>query len=402
MVERRRYLDRMLPWVDKPVIKVITGIRRCGKSTFMKYLMEYVAPKYVPKKRIIYINKDSLEFDHISTYVHLYEYVKLKKGTSKVKFFLFIDEIQEIEMWEKAIASFYADGGFDIYLTGSNADLMDSDLATLLTGRHIVFPMNTLVFSEFLTFRGENASSVSEEFGRFLKYGGFPGLHEITFEDEFVRQYIDSIYNTILLKDIVGRFQIRDVGFLERVSQFILDNVGNITSAKMVSDYVKSQHLKVSADTIQNYLKWHCKAFLAYQSARYDIRGKRHLEYLDKYFAGDIGFFFSTFGDRMTDISGKLENVVYLELLSREYTVAIGKWYDKEIDFIATKAEKKLYVQVCYLLADQDVIQREFGVLESQNDNYPKYVVSMDNHFGKDRNGVKWQNIIEFLLDETW
>ncbi len=398
MIKREKYLNRIRPFINKPVIKVITGIRRCGKSTFLKMIMDDLISSSISQENIIFINKDSLDFEQIETYTDLNKFVLNNlKGTQGNKY-LFIDEVQKIKEWERAIASIYAEGTIDIYITGSNAGLLSSELATLLTGRYIEFKINTLVFSEFLKFRNKTINEKETEFSMFLKYGGFPGIHHMELNDEVISQYINSIYNTILLKDVVARNQVRDVALLERIARYIADNCGNITTAKGISNYIKSQHLKSSVDTILNYILWLTDAYLAFRVNRYDIKGKRQLELYEKYFFGDIGLIFSILGNKADDISGKLENIVYLELLSRGYTVSIGKLYEREVDFIAVKNNQKTYIQVAYLLSDEKVIEREFGVLYSVKDNYPKIVLSMDKYFGPERNGVKWYNLIDFLL----
>lgn len=398
MIKRNIYLDRIAPYIDKPVIKVITGIRRCGKSTFLKLLINELEAKGIPSANILYINKDSLKFDFIRTYTDLHIFVNENLNTVIGRKYLFVDEVQEIEQWEKAIAGFFADESADIYITGSNADLLTSDLAKLLTGRYVEFRMSTLVFSEFLTFRNKSGADREDEFAIFMKYGGFPGIHRMEFTDEVLSQYISAIYSTILLKDVVSGNQVRDVAMLERIAAYIADNIGNITTAKGISNYIKSQQLTSSADTVQNYLHWLSQAYMTHRVNRFDIKGKRQLELYDKYYLGDIGFIHSLLGDKLQDISGKLENIVYLELLARGFKVHIGKLYEREIDFIAVKGNDTTYIQVTYMLSDETVIEREFGVLESVRDNYPKLVLSMDKHYGNARNGIKWQNLVDFLL----
>ncbi|NMC40970.1 MAG: ATP-binding protein [Bacteroidales bacterium] len=398
MIKRDIYLDRIAPYIDKPVIKVITGIRRCGKSTFLKLLMKDLQNKGVSPSCILYINKDSLKYDFIRTYTDLHTYVSEHLKPATERRYLFIDEIQEIEQWEKAVAGFYADESADIYITGSNADLLNSELADLLTGRYIEFRMSPLVFREFLKFRNKSEADKEDEFFLFLKYGGFPGIHSLHFDDEVISQYTGAIYSTILLKDVVSRNQVRDVALLERIMRYLADNCGNITTAKGISNFIRSQQLTCSADTVQNYLHWINQAYLAHRVSRFDVKGKRLLELYDKYYLGDAGFIYTLLGDKFHYISGKLENIVYLELISRGYKVNIGKLYDREIDFIAIKENKKLYIQVAYMLTDETVIEREFGILESLKDNYPKIVLSMDKHFGSERNGIEWRNLVDFLL----
>ncbi len=402
MIKREKYLRRIRPYIGKPVIKVITGIRRCGKSTFLRMLIEELKSGGASSANIIYINKDSLRFDFIKNYSDLHDYVTKQISVPEEDNYLLIDEVQEIDQWEKAVAGFFADEIADIYITGSNAGMFSTDLATLLTGRYIEMRLNTLVFSEHLMFRNKTPEEAEEEFGRFLKYGGFPGIHKMQYEEEVLVQYINAIYSTILLKDVVTRHKVRDVALLEKIARYLAGNCGNITTAKSISDYIKSQRLTSSSDTVQNYLYWLADAFMVHKVSRYDIKGKRQLEVYDKYFMGDTGFIFGVLGDKMQDISGKLENIVYLELISRGYKVSIGKLYNSEIDFIATKGGEKLYIQVAYLLAGQKVIDREFSPLEAVRDNYPKLVLSADKYSGAERNGVRWANIVDFLLGEGY
>ena len=399
MQDRTRYIKAIEPFIDKPVIKVITGVRRCGKSTFLKLLINQLKEKSISDKNIVFINKDSLQFDFITDYKELNKYVTNKFKKIKGKKYVFIDEIQEINEWEKAVTSFLTDNVADIYITGSNANLLSSELATLLTGRYIEIKMNTLVFSEFLQFRNKTEKDKEQEFANFLKYGGFPGIHQMQFDDEVIRQYINALYSTVFLKDVVSKNQIRDVALLEKIAKYIADNCGNITSAKGISDYIKSQKIKTSVETIQNYIYWLINANFISKVNRYDIKGKRQLEQYEKYFLSDIGFIYSIIGDRTDDLSGKLENMVYLELISRGYNVHIGKLYSNEIDFIATKGNDKIYIQVTYSLSDNSVIEREFGVLEKLKDNYPKIVLSLDKYYGENRNGIRWYNLIDFLLN---
>ncbi len=400
MIKRDKYLNRIAPFINKPVIKVITGIRRCGKSTFLRMLIKELTEKGAGKKNILYINKDSIEFDFISSYSELNSYVKNQYKGVRGKKYLFIDEVQEICGWEKAVSSFLTNKTADIYVTGSNACLLSSDLATLLTGRYVELRINTLAFSEFLKFRKKSVKDREAEFGVFLKYGGFPGIHQMEYKDEVISQYISSIYSTILLKDVVSKNQVRDVALLERIVRYIVDNTGNITTAKGISRYIKSQHLTCSVDTVHSYLRWITDAFLVHEAKRFDIRGKRTLELYEKYYPCDIGFSFALLGNRQADIAAKLENIVYLELISRNYQVFTGKMYDLEVDFVATRGSQKIYLQVAYLLHDKKVIDRETGSLSAIRDNYPKVIVSLDKYFEGDLNGIKWFNLIDFLLKE--
>ena len=401
MIQRRIYLEKIAPFIGKPVIKVITGIRRCGKSTFLRMLVESLIEKGVNQRNILFINKDSLEFDFIADYKDLVNYVLQKFKSVRGEKYILLDEVQEIAGWEKAVAGFLADSVADVYITGSNSRMLSSELATLITGRYVLFTMYPLTFSEFLLFRkAGKGSDYEKEFDLFMKYGGFPGIHHMEYNDEVVEQYISSLYSTILLKDVVARNAIRDISLLERVAHFAADNCGNITSAKNITDFLKSQGRKGAVDTVSDYLGMLHSAYLFLKVNRFDIKGKRILEIHEKYYAGDIGLKNVLLGFRKNDIGGHLENIVFLELLSRGYTVHLGKLNGLEIDFIATKSYERLYIQVAYLLHDVKTTAREFGALEKIQDNYPKLVLSMDKFLDSSRNGIGWMNLVEFVNRE--
>jgi predicted AAA+ superfamily ATPase len=398
MILRERYIKQIAPFIGKPVIKVITGIRRCGKSTFLKMICNSLTDSGVAPGNIILINKDSLEFDFIRNYQELNNYVKGKVEKIEGPVYLFIDEIQEIEGWEKAVSGFLADNTADLFITGSNSKMLSSELATYISGRYIEFRMYPLTFSEFLQFRqGKGAENIDQEFGLFMKYGGFPGIHHMEYDDEVIEQYVNSLYNTILLKDVVARNGIRDIALLEKIAKFTADNCGNITSSKKIADFLKSQKISGSVDTVQNYLQMLTSAYIFSKVNRFDIKGKRILEVHEKYYSGDIGLKHILLGYKTGDISGHLENIVYLELLSRGFKVEIGKYIDQEIDFIATKGNERNYIQVAYLLHDQKTIEREYRALEKINDNFPKLVLSMDKFHDPNRSGIQWKNLIEYL-----
>ncbi len=404
MIERKSHIDRIVPFMDKPVIKVITGIRRCGKSTMLQQIVRVLEKRNVKPEQIILINMELMEFDGLKNYQYFYAYIKEKQARSTEKVYVFVDEVQEVNEWEKAINSLLAEQNSDIYITGSNAKLLSSELATLLSGRYVEFKMYPLVFSEFLLFRKEKEQQVSiqDEFNLFVKYGGFPGLHHMELEDSIIRQYLQSIYNSVLLKDVIVRNTIRDAAMLDNISKYLIDNSGKITSAKRISDYMKSQKRKVSVDTVLNYIRFSCDAMLFEKVDRYDVKGKRLLETHEKYYMSDIGLRFATLGYTPQSISSQLENIVYLELKARHYDVTIGKIDDLEIDLIATKGNEKRYFQVCTQLTDQKVIEREYRSLEMVPDSFPKYVLSLDKGFETESSGIKWMNIVDFLLDTSW
>jgi uncharacterized protein len=402
MIKRTQYLDRVRPFIEKPVIKVITGIRRCGKSTLMVQIMDELKESGIKTDQLIYVNKELYEFDHIKTYHHLHEYVTSKTMKGKYPLYVFIDEVQEIEQWEMAVNSLLAEKKYDLFISGSNAHLFSSELSTLLSGRYVEFRMNTFNYNEFreIAANHQKMPEKPDLFSAFLKYGGFPGIHFLDWDDTVIRQYLHSVYSTILLKDIVMRNNIRDAALLEKLVEYLIDNCGNITSAKSLSDYLKAQYRKTSAETVQNYIQYVCNALLLLQVKRFDIKGKRLLETYEKYFPGDNGLRFATLGYMPEAIPGLLENAVLLELISKGYKVQIGKQYEKEIDFIAAKGSEMAYIQVCTTLNDSKVIDREYSALEAIDDHFPKFVLSLDEGFETSRKGIRWMNLVEFL--QTW
>lgn len=398
MYDRDIYVERIIPFISTPVIKIISGLRRIGKSYFLRQIEAHLRKTGTPKKNMLFVDKESLDFEEIAAYRDLNSLAKRHFKGVKGKKYLVVDEVQEIIEWEKAVTSILRQEDVDIYLTGSNARLLSSELATHLSGRYVEIPMYSLGFSEFLTFRDHQRESIEKEFQRFLRYGGFPAIHHFSLEDEIVYQYVNSIYNTVLLKDVVKRHQIRNVQLLENIVRFVFDNIGNVFSAKRIADYLKSQQLRVGVETIQNYIRFLESAYLIHKAPRYDMKGKRFLEIYDKYFLGEIGIRHSVMNYRDSDISGILENVVFLELKRQGFNVFVGKLGAREIDFVATRGEAKIYVQVAYLLSDTKTIEREFGVLQDVKDNYPKYVVSTDKLFPEDHQGIRHANIIDFLV----
>ena len=400
MYKRTLYLERIAPFMNKPVIKVITGMRRVGKSFLLRQFIEQLVEDGTPRENILYIDKESLDFEEIRTYLDLNRMAMKILGPRPVPKYLFVDEVQEIQDWEKAIASLARRQDIDIYITGSNAHLFSSELATLLSSRYIEFPVYSLSFDEFRLFSGRESSEMQESFLDYLRFGGLPAIHHFEAADEVVYEYIGSVYNTILLKDIVKRHNIRNVQLLENIARYLFDNIGNIFSSKKIADYLKSQRLRVGVETVQNYLGHFLEALIAHKVPRYDLKGKRLLEIHEKYYLGDIGIRHALLGYREADISGILENLTYLELKRRGYEVYIGKFGDREIDFVATREKEKLYIQVAYLLAAPQTIEREFGALLAIPDNYPKFVLSLDTAFGEDFEGIRRLNLLDFLLQQ--
>ena len=401
MIIREKYMQQICDFMDKPVIKVITGMRRCGKSALLELTRDELKARGVPNENIIYINFESLRYEHLKEYRSLYQEVSKRVEGVEGKVYILLDEIQEVSGWEQAINSFRIDFDCDIYITGSNAKLLSGELATLLAGRYVEIRVYPLSFNEYLLFAETNEDernlSNQEHFVNYLKFGGLPGIHQMKWDESRIVQYLTDIYNSVLLKDVISRNKIRDTALLESIVHYLMDNVGNTFSAKTISDFLKSQGRKLSTETVYNYIDALEGAFLIYKASRFDIKGKRILETQEKYYLADLGLRHAVIGYRDNDIAGVLENVVYLELLRRGYSIHIGKQDVAEVDFVANYRDERLYVQVCYVLTEQNT-DREFGSLEAISDNYEKVVLSMDSLLSINRGGIRQKNLIDFLL----
>lgn len=404
MIKRDLYLEEIKKYMNKPIIKVITGMRRSGKSMILKLIQEELEKMGIVKENIIYMNFESLVFIDIKDFEALYKHIIKKTFNKKGKIYILLDEIQEVKGWEKAINSFLVDLDVDIYITGSNANLLSSELATYIAGRYIEIKIYPLSFQEYIDFASENNKktplSIDEYFYQYLNFGGLPGIHIFNYNKEEIYQYLADVYNSILLRDVIARNNIRDIELLERVVLYIMDNIGNTFSAKSISDFLKNQGRKLSIETIYNYLKALENAFIISKVQRYDIKGKNILETQEKYYLSDLGFRNAKLGYQSNDISSYLENIIFLELLRRKYKVNVGKKNNKEIDFIANLRDENLYLQVTYLLASPETIEREFSPLKAIKDNYPKMVLSMDNLSESNIEGIKRKRIIDFLLEK--
>lgn len=402
MIKREMYLKEIRKFIDKPIIKVITGMRRSGKSMILKLISQELLEKGINSQNIIYINFESLMFSELTEFKKLYSYIIEKSQTLSGKVYILLDEIQEVQFWEKAINSFMVDLDCDIYITGSNANLLSSELATYIAGRYIEIKIYPLSFKEFIEFSKVNnpqqVLNTEEYFEQYLQFGGLPGIHNFNYDKTSIYQYLSDIYNSILLKDVIARNNIRDIDLLERIILYIFDNIGNTFSAKNVSDFLKSQGRKLSRETVYNYLKALENAYILSKIQRFDIKGKAILETMEKFYLTDLGLRHAKLGYRANDIAGYLENIVYLELLRKKYTVNIGKLKTKEVDFIGTYLDQKLYIQVTYLLASKETIEREFSPLREIKDNYPKYVLSMDQIGEYNIDGIIRKKITDFLL----
>ncbi|OBX08897.1 ATPase [Gallibacterium salpingitidis] len=404
MIKRPNYLNQLKPFINMPVIKVITGIRRSGKSTVIKLLQEELLKQGIDAEQIIYINFESFVFNDFKTADKLYALVKEKIQTTR-KYYLLLDEIQEVTDWEKAINAFIVDFDLDLYITGSNSYLLSSELATYIAGRYVEIPVFTLSYREFLDFKASYSQQKSAQnsitlFNEYLRKGGFPMVHIADYESETVYKIVQDIYASVILRDTIQRHKIRDVELLERIIKYAFDNIGNTFSGKNVADYFKSQQRKLDLNTVYNYLKALESAFILHRVERFDIKGKEILKTQEKFYLGDVSLLYAAMGFRTSLIAGILENLVYLELKRRGYQVYIGKLDKQEIDFVAQKKSEKIYIQVAYKLESEQTIQREFSPLQAIADNYPKYVVTMDDFWQDNIDGIVHQHIGEFLLGD--
>ena len=403
MIERPRYLNRIVPFIDAPFVKVLTGVRRAGKSTIMAMLRDELIKRGIPDKRIPSYRFDSLRYDGIKTAKKLYEEVRGKLPEGQ-RTYLFFDEIQEVEEWEKAVNSLMSDYDVDIYVTGSNSRMMSSEISTYLTGRHIAFEIFPLAFSEYLLFRKNygQLSDTRSEFARYLRYGGFPAVHLMEYTEDEAYQIVHDIYNSIIFTDIVKRSQIRKIDQLERVVRYMFSTIGQTFSAQSISRYLKNEHRSLDAETIYEYLKKLEGAFILHRCSRYDIRGKETLKTLEKYYLADLSLEYAMLSYDPSEIGTMIENTIYTELRSRGYSVYVGKLDTKEIDFIAIKDDQKLYIQATTEIKKEGTEKREYENLLSIQDNYPKYVLRLDEFASGNHEGVLTMNITDFLLSDQW
>jgi len=393
---RDNYINKIKTFINKDIIKVLVGQRRVGKSYMFFQLMDYIKSEF-ENYRIIYINKELTEFSDIKTADDLTNYVKSNSEKNKTNF-LFIDEVQDIENFEISLRSLLAEGNFDIYCTGSNAKMLSSDIATYLSGRYIQFYIHGLSYKEFLQFHKLHDNQ--QTFVKYLKYGGLPYLHNLALNEDAVSEYLKSIYNTIILRDVVARYNIRNLSFLERLNYFLADNIGSLLSAKRISDFLKSQNIKISTKLILEYLRYLEDAFFIKKVKRFDIKGRKIFEINDKYYFTDLGLRNTLQTFNMKDINKILENIVFNKIFTQGFDVYIGKFDDKEIDFIAIKGDKTIYIQVAYIITDEKVHEREFGNLLKITDNYRKIVVSTDEFEQSGYKGVEHIHIRKFLQSE--
>ena len=400
MKNRDLYLNQLIQFKDKKLIKVITGLRRSGKSTLLSLFENHLITSGVDRNNIIRMNFESFEFDEITNYKELHTYINERILDPNKRHYILLDEVQQVSSWERVINSFLVDANVDIFITGSNAYLLSSELSTLLSGRYVEIKMQPLSFKEYLEFLdSDKEMSLPEKFNQYLEYGGLPTIVELLDNPDTIGPFLEGIYNTVLMKDVIERNGVRDAALLESILKFIAANIGSIVSTKKISDYLTSSGRKTTSDTIDNYLKMLENAFIIYKANRYDLKGKMFLKTLEKYYIVDIGIRNKLIGLRNTDYGHVLENIVYLELLRRGYEVTIGKIGSLEVDFVASKPNEKIYYQVSATIMDEKTRERELRPLESISDNYPKYILTMDQTVFNDYSGIRVKNIIDFLLE---
>lgn len=403
MIERPLYLDKIMPFVDTPFVKILTGVRRCGKSTILKMIIKKLREeKHVDDEQILSYRFDSMEYEDMTT-KELYLELKSKIIRSK-KTYLFLDEIQEIEGWEKVVNTLASDFDVDIYITGSNSRMMSSEISTYLTGRYITFHIYTLSFEEYLMFKKSYTTlkELKQEFSQYVRLGGFPATHLQDYSQDEVYTIVKDIYNSTIFSDIVRRNQVKKIDQLERVVKYTFNNIGNTFSAKSISNYFKSEQRKIDNETVYSYLEKLQKAYILHKCSRYDLQGKDILKTQEKFYLADVSLRYSVLGYTVDSVAASLENIVYLELKRRGYDVYIGKIKDKEIDFVATKQNEKIYVQVTQEIKSEKTQKREYEQLLEIRDNYPKYVVMADDFAGGNYEGIKTMNIVDFLLSKEY
>ncbi|MDK7084077.1 ATP-binding protein [Pseudoglutamicibacter albus] len=399
IIERPRYFSRIQPFIDKPLVKVLTGVRRCGKSTILQQLQEVIRAGSADPQ-VFAMNFESADGLHITDAAALLRRIEAENLNKNTRAYFFFDEIQQVADWEKAINAIRVDYDADIYVTGSNSRMLSGDLATHLAGRYVEFLIQPFSFAEFVELHRQSDRTLSEHFQHFVQFGGFPALKYFNLDREPSLDYLDSVYNSVVLKDVIEYHQIRDVDIFHRIVGYCFANIGKTFSAQSLVRFFKSEGRTVSVDTVLNYLEFCVNAFLIYRVPRFDIAGKARLRATEKYYAVDHGFRETLGLSNQADIELTLENIVCVELLARGYEVSVGRAGAREIDFIARKGSDTEYFQVSYLLGSQNTVDREFGALRGVTDNFPKTVLSMDQ-FDMSRDGIQHKNIIEWLVEPS-
>ena len=403
MIDRPLYVDKIMAYVDTPFVKILTGVRRCGKSTILKMIMERLkTERNIPEDRIISCRFDSMFFDDTAT-TEIYTLLKEKLSPAG-KTYLFLDEVQEIKGWEKIVNSLASDFDVDLYITGSNSRMMSSEIATYLTGRYVSFRIFTLSFGEYLMFKSKfaNVGEPKTELANYVRLGGFPATHLQAYSQDEIYTIVRDIYNSTIFSDIVKRNQVRKIDQLERVVKYTFSNVGNTFSAKSIADYLKSERRSLDNETVYSYLDKLEKAYLLHRCSRYDLQGKEILKTQEKFYLADVALRYSVLGYNADSVASSLENIVYLELCRRGYTVYVGKTSDGEIDFVAVRQNEKIYVQVTQEINSEKTEKREYNRLLEIPDNYPKFVLTTDEFAGGNYEGIKTMHIADFLLSAEY
>ena len=399
LISRQSYLNLLEQFRNQPLVKVITGMRRTGKSTLLSMWGDVLKQRGIKEKEIICINFEDMAFDDIRDYHKLYAYIKAQ--TQGLEYaYLLLDEVQHVEAWEKAINSLLYEGNSDIYVTGSNAWLLSSELATLIAGRYVEIRIFPLSFKEYFTHAVSNRPA-ERAFAQYLRYGGLPAVLRLPQDEQTIQTYLDGIYNTVILNDVISRNAVRDASLLQNVIRYLAANIGSPVSTSKISGYLTSKGRKTTAATIDSYLKMLEGAFIFHRAERYDIKGKLYLKTLEKYYIADIGLRNSLLGFSGEDYGHVLENVVYLELLRRGYQVGVGKLDQLEIDFLAQKPDRKIYIQVAASAMDEEVLHRELAPLRRVADNYEKVLLTMDHTYITDYNGIRNMHLMDWLLEEN-
>ena len=403
MIERPLYVDKIMAYVDTPFVKILTGVRRCGKSTILKMIMERLkTERNIPEDRIISCRFDSMEYEDM-TAKQIYTLLK-DQLSSTGRTYLFLDEVQEIKGWEKVVNSLASDFDVDLYITGSNSRMMSSEIATYLTGRYVSFRIFTLSFGEYLMFKSKfaNVGEPKTELANYVRLGGFPATHLQAYSQDEIYTIVRDIYNSTIFSDIVKRNQVRKIDQLERVVKYTFSNVGNTFSAKSIADYLKSERRSLDNETVYSYLDKLEKAYLLHRCSRYDLQGKEILKTQEKFYLADVALRYSVLGYNADSVASSLENIVYLELCRRGYTVYVGKTSDGEIDFVAVRQNEKIYVQVTQEINSEKTEKREYNRLLEIPDNYPKFVLTTDEFAGGNYEGIKTMHIANFLLSAEY
>lgn len=403
MIERPLYVDKIMAYVDTPFVKILTGVRRCGKSTILKMIMERLkTERNIPEDRIISCRFDSMEYEDM-TAKQIYTLLK-DQLSSTGRTYLFLDEVQEIKGWEKVVNSLASDFDVDLYITGSNSRMMSSEIATYLTGRYISFRIFTLSFGEYLMFKSKfaNVGEPKVELANYVRLGGFPATHLQAYSQDEIYTIVRDIYNSTIFSDIVKRNQVRKIDQLERVVKYTFNNVGNTFSAKSIADYLKAERRSLDNETVYSYLEKLEKAYLLHRCSRYDLQGKEILKTQEKFYLADVALRYSVLGYNADSVASSLENIVYLELCRRGYTVNVGKTGDSEIDFVAVRQNEKIYVQVTQEINSEKTEKREYSRLLEIPDNYPKFVLTTDEFAGGNYEGIKTMHIADFLLSAEY